>query len=511
MDNANGIKKRVFKNSIYLYFRSFITLLVSLYSSRLVLQAIGVENFGVYQLVGGVVSALSFLNSTMSAAVQRFISYEVGLGNKKSIRATFSSLVNVMLLFSILIFVLIMVAGLYLLQFHLDIGEANLSDVKWVLLFSALSLVVTINSIPYNALLIAYEDMNVFAFLDILNSVLKLGAVLMLFLFKSERLFLYALFLFLSSLIIRFLYFIICKCRHKDATYVFYWNTPLVKSIFAFSGWSSITAFSYMLKNQGMSIIMNSFFGPLLNAAYGIAIQVDSTLRVMFQSFQLSYTPNITKLYAKKDFLHMNKLIYSGAKICTIIVLIISIPIILETDYILSLWLNVVPDYAPMIVRMVLFQTIFIVLGCNTNIAIQATGNIKKTEIVCNGIDLTSILLCVILVSFFEIYYLPFALMAFTTLITVSVRLIYLKKLIPSFNLAKYFKDIFCKIGLSVIIALIFPSIVIKAFDFGLFQFLLVVLMYEGVFLYLVGSFCLLPYEKNMLLELRNKIFNKIN
>ena len=503
---SQSIKKRIVKNSVYLYIRSFITLLITLYSSRLVLQALGVESYGVYQLIGGIVAALAFLNSTITSSVQRFISYEVGKGDSVIITRTFSSIVNVMILLSLIMFVLIMIVGAFLIKTQVNIGDVSINEAMTVLLFSALTLVVTINSIPYNALLIAYEDMNVFAILDILYALLKLFSISILFLFDSNRLFLYVVFLFIATIFIRILYSIVCKRKHKESKYIYCLDKTLLKQIFSFSGWTSLSAFSYMLKTQGLSLVMNVFFGPLLNAAYGIAVQVDNALRTMFQTFQLSYSPNITKLYAANEYFQMNRLIYSGGKICTIIVLAISIPIILETEYILSIWLDTVPRYAPMIVRLLLMQTIFIALGCNSNIAIQATGHVKWVEIICNIIDLIAIPLSVLLVYYYRIYYLPFAVMGVLVFITVIMRLFYLKKYIPSFDLSIYLRDVFFKLGGVVVVSLILPLLIRFNFETDIIRFISITLLYEIIFVVLIYKLCLLQNEKNIVVETLHKV-----
>lgn len=501
-----NIKHRVLKNSIKLYIRSFLTLLVSFFTSRVVLQTLGVENFGVYNLVGGIVLSLAFLNSTMVAAAQRFIGYEVGLGDSAKIQRTFSSLINVMAIFSVITFIILMCVGSYLIAYHLDFGNVNRTDAIWVLFFSALNMVVTINSIPYNALLIAFEDMGVFALLDILNAALKLIITLIIVLFDHDRLFFYVFLLFVASAFIRLLYSLICKKKHKEAVYQCVWDGKLVQSMLKFSGWSSLSAFTYILKTQGLSVIMNMFFGPLLNAAYGIASQVDNALRTMWQTFQLAYAPNITKSYAIGNLGQMNKLIYSGGKITTIIVLVISVPILIETEYILGLWLNIVPRYAPMVTRMVLLQTIFVACGCNSNSAVQATGNIKWMEMVCNTIDLIALPLSVLMVYFFRIYYLPFALSAMMMFITMLIRLCFLKRNIPSFNLRTYMTDVLGKNGLVAIIALIIPILLVIEMDACLTRLLLVLISFELVFILCAYNYCLLPYEKTMLVVIRNKI-----
>ena len=480
-------KKRILKNTIFLYIRSVFTLIITLFTSRLILQVLGVEDFGVYQLVGGVVGAVSFLNSTLSAATQRFLSYEIGIGDSASIKKTFSMAVNIHLIFSLILFIIIMAAGVYLLYNHLDIGSANFSDVIWVLLFSALSMVLTVNSVPYNSFLIAQENMSYFAYIDILGALLKLCVVYLLLLFDSKRLVLYALFIFLVSLIIRLLYMIVCKVKYKDASYVRGWDRQLAKSMVGFSGWTSLSAFAYMIRTQGLSIILNMFFGPLLNAAIGIGNQVNHAVRTFSQNFQMSFAPQIVKTYACDEYKQMNKLIFSGAKLSTYLIVILSLPIILETEFILHFWLDKVPEYAPMVVRLVLIESIVATMTCTGNQAIRATGRVRNFELAYNVTEILALPAIMLYLYFQKIYYVPMIIIILFMFFSSIIKIYFMKCQVPGFNMKDYVLQVQGVTILLVLVSIIIPIVLSRVMEMTFIRFLIRFLSFEVVFMLLVA------------------------
>ncbi|MCI6160908.1 MAG: hypothetical protein MR681_06195 [Prevotella sp.] len=504
-------KDSILKNTIFLYIRSFFTLIIYLYTSRLVLKALGIEEFGVYQLVGGIVAALSFINSTMTVATQRFISYEIGIGDKSSIQNVFSTAINVHMILSLIVFILIEVVGMYLLHTHLDIGKVNVLTADWILLFTTLSLVLTINSVPYNSMLVSKENMSYFAYVDILGAILKLGIVYILFLIQAERLILYAFLMFIVSLIIRVIYVIVCRRVYTEARYIRVWDKKLNRKILTFSGWTSLAAFTYMIKNQGLAIILNLFFGPLLNAAIGISAQVNSAVRTFSQNFQMSFSPQIVKTYAQNDFKNMNSLIYSGAKLSTYLLLVISLPIIIETEYILNLWLNVVPQYAVVLVQLTLIETIVQTMTCTGNQAIRATGKVKFFEIVYNFTELMALPTILFCLYVFKVYYLPYIILLIFIFISNCVKIYFLKKQIDGFDAYLYFKDIVLITFLISGLVLILPMYIKSTFVQGLSRFI------GNCFIIEISLFGLIYYlgmnnlEKNLLLSVYRKCLQKIN
>ncbi len=502
-------KDRILKNTIFLYIRSFFTLILALFTSRVVLEALGVENFGVYQLVGGIVAAISFLNGTMSSATQRYLSYEIGLGNSERIRKTFSTAVNVHFIFSGFIFIAIIISGQFLLRNHLDTGSVNFSTAQWVLLFSALSVVLTINSVPYNSFLVAQENMSYFAYIDILGGILKLGVGYLLFCFIDGRLFWYAFLMFIVSLILRVLYVCVTKTKYEDARYYFVWDTHLIKNMIGFSGWVSFAAFAYMIKTQGLSIILNMFFGPLLNAAIGIGNQVNTAIRTFSQNFQMSFAPQIVKTYAKTEYTKMNRLILSGAKLSTYLLIFFSLPIIIETKFVLGLWLKEVPPYAPVIVCLILVETIIETLTCTGNQAIRATGKVKWYEMTYNIFQILALPVIIVYLHFGQTYYIPSLIIVTFIFFSTFIKLSYLKKLIPNFDRKKYIKQVVIQVFAIILVSICLPILCCHYLQSSFVRFGLNVVLFESVFIAIVVWKGLEEDEKLMLAKAIRKIIRR--
>lgn len=503
------VKNRILKNTFFLYFRSITTLLLALLTSRVVLEALGAEDFGVYQVVGGLVAAISFLNSTMSSATQRYLAFEIGIGNRKKIKKTFATAVNVHFMFSAIVFVIIMIAGEYFLQNHLELGNVDISVARWVLLFSSLSVVLTINSVPYNAFLIAQENMSYFAYIDILGAILKLCVGYAILWFSDHRLVLYALLMFFISLILRLLYIIVTKSKYEDAKYYFVWDTKLMKNMLGFSGWVSLAAFAYMIKTQGLSVILNIFFGPLINAAIGIGNQLNSAVRTFSQNFQMSFAPQIVKTYATKEYENMNKLILSGAKLSTYLLIFFSMPIIIETEYILGIWLKEVPSYTPVIVRIILIETLFETFTSTGNKAIRATGNVKKFEISYNLFQLLSLPTIIIYLSYGHLYYVPSLIIAIFIFLSTFIKIHFLKKQIPGFNRKEYINQILVRSICIILFSSIGSFSLCYIMNTSLLRFLLNIVLSESCFFFSVFFLGMTIEEKLMLKNVINKVLRR--
>lgn len=507
--NSDNPQKRILKNTIYLYIRSLVSLIIQLYTSRIVLKALGVEEFGVYQVIGGLVATFSFLNSTMSAATQRFLSYEIGLKNPERTQKVFSTAINIHVILAFVTFILIEILGIALLKSKIDLGNVDISTAIWILHFTALSLVLTITSVPYNSFLISKENMSYFAYIDILGAILKLIIALILFELQTQRLIWYAILLFIVSLIIRFLYTIICYKKYKEARYRFCWDKQLLRNMTTFSTWTTLSAFSYMIKSQGISIILNFFFGPILNAAVGIANQVNAAVRTFSQNFQMSFMPQIVKTYAQKDYETMNKITYSGAKLSTYLLIAVSIPIILEIHFILKIWLSQIPQYTPIIISLILIESIVQTMTCTGNTAIRATGKIKWFEILTNGTELIAIPIILLYLYVGKIYYIPFIIIIVFIFLSNIIKLYFIHKQIKGFNINTYITDIFIKPCLFIFISIIVPCLLKFTIPEGVIQFIIVSISFEISLILLIYKYGLNNHEINLLQNIINKIRKK--
>ncbi len=369
-----------------LYFRMFITMAVSLYTSRVVLDLLGINNYGIYNVVGGIVAMSSFITNSMSNGVQRFITFALGEGDKTNLRKTFGMCINIQLIIAVIIFIFLETIGLWFLNTQLQIPPDRMNAANWVYQFSILTLLLNITSSPYSAAVIAYERMSVFAYVSIIEVTLKLGLVFLLAVVAIDSLKLYAILMFLNSLIIRLIYQLYCRLKIEDCHYSFFWDLKMFKTILSFSGWNMFGGISVVLGNQGVNILLNIFFGVVVNAAKGVSMQVKTAVFSFHNNILTALRPPIIKAYAQGNYEYMKDLTYRGAKYSFLMLLLISFPVILETEQILSWWLKEVPEYATIFVRLMLAVSLIDCLSGTVQVISQATGNLKRYNLWCSTI-----------------------------------------------------------------------------------------------------------------------------
>lgn len=315
MSQISQNNKRIAKNTLLLYFRMLFMMVVSLYTSRVVLNALGVEDFGIYNVVGGVVAMFSMLSGSLSAAITRFITYELGTGNQENLKKIFSSAVTIQLWLAILIIFLAEAVGVWFLNVKMNIPEIRMTAANWVFQFSVLTFAVNLISVPYNASIIAHERMSAFAYISILEAIGKLAIAFLVVVSSIDRLVFYAILMCVVALIVRLAYGFYCKRHFDECTYHFIFDKDLLKRMFGFAGWNFIGAASSILRDQGGNIIINLFAGPTVNAARGIAFQVNNAIHGFVSNFMTALNPQITKSYASGNSDYMMILICQGARL----------------------------------------------------------------------------------------------------------------------------------------------------------------------------------------------------
>lgn len=390
MTNSEN-SKRIAKNTLVLYVRMLFMMLVGLYTSRVVLDALGEANYGIYNVVGGVVPMLSVLTGALSSAISRFITFELGTGNQERLSRIFSTSVNIQFLMALAAFVLCEVIGVWFLNEKMNIPSDRMEAAHFVLQCSIASFMVSLISVPYNAVIVAHERMSAFAYIGIFEVVLKLAVAYLIYIAPIDSLKLYALLLVLVSVILRITYGIYCRLCFEEAKYHFIIDRSLLKEMFTFSGWNFIGSSSAMLRDQGGNVLINVFFGPSVNAARGIAVQVSAAITVFVGNFMTAINPQITKSYAKGDFKYLMTLIFQSSRLSYYVVLLLSLPIIFETDYILHIWLKEVPDHTVLFVRLVLLFALSESLSSPLMTAMLATGKIRDYQIVVGGLQMLNL------------------------------------------------------------------------------------------------------------------------
>ena len=336
MSNTTENNKRIAKNTLLLYFRMLFLMAVSLYTSRVVLNALGVEDFGIYNVVGGVVAMFSVLSGSLSTAISRFITYELGKGNKENLNKIFSSAVTIQFGLAGIIILLAETIGIWFLNIKMNIPEVRMEAANWVFQFSILTFAINLISVPYNASIIAHEKMSAFAYISILEAVGKLTIAYLITISPIDKLIFYAILMCAVALVVRLTYGNYCKRHFSECTYHFSWDKLLLKQMFGFAGWNFIGASSAILRDQGGNVVINLFCGPTVNAARGIAFQVNNAVNQFVTNFMTALNPQITKSYASGDKEYMMTLIFQGARLSFYMLFLLSLPILVNTHYILT-------------------------------------------------------------------------------------------------------------------------------------------------------------------------------
>jgi len=379
---SSSSNKRIAKNTALFYFRMLITMLVSLYTSRIVLNVLGVENYGIYNVVGGVVVLFSFLNNAMSVSTSRFLTVELGRKEYDKLNKTFSAALSIHIGIAILVFILAETIGLWFVLNKLVIPDDRMNAAIWVYQFSILSSMVGLTQVPYNATIIAHEKMDVYAYVSILDVSLKLIIVFAItWIAGIDKLILYSILIFMVSLTTAMTYRIYSKRKYAECTYRWNWDKSLYKKMINFSGWSLLSSFAWVMVNQGSSILINLFFGPAMSAAQAIAIQVNAAISNFVTNFRTAVNPQIIKLYANNEKEKMFTLVFQSSVYSYFILLFLILPVFLETDFILSIWLKKPPENAVLFVKLILIFTLIQTFDAAFVIVLQAVGRIKENAL----------------------------------------------------------------------------------------------------------------------------------
>jgi O-antigen/teichoic acid export membrane protein len=373
---------KIAKNTFFLYLRMLITMAISLYTSRVVLEVLGISDFGIYNVVGGVVAALGFLNGALSTASSRFITVALGTKNFQEMRLTFSSILLVNILLSLIVLILGETFGLYLLYNTLRIPVERLDIVFWVYQISMATVVLNIISVPYNAVIIAHERMRAFAFISLFDAASKLLLVILLsYIANFDKLLLYALFIFVIQVIIRAIYGYYCNKNFLESHISKDFSKQHIHKIFRFISWSAYGSIVSVGFTQGLNILLNIFFGTVVNAARGISVQVQNAVEQFTLNFQTAINPQMIKSFVDKDLETTRRLMIASSKYSFFLLSILGIPIIIEANFILTIWLKNIPNHAVNFVQLMLLITIWGSLANPLRIINQAEGNIKKFQL----------------------------------------------------------------------------------------------------------------------------------
>lgn len=455
MDQLSNNNKRIAKNTLFLYFRMLLIMVVTLYMSRIVLDILGAEDYGIYNVVGGVVLIFSFLNSMLTSASQRFFSYEIGRGNKVELQNIFRLNISIFLILLLAVVFVVETVGVYFINTQLTIPDERMAAAHYVFQFSILSFCATFITIPFNALIVSYERMNAFAYISILEVSLKLLLVLALKSILFDKLIAYAGLMFIVQFLIMVIYIYYCK-KQFGISYRKYWNSSRAKELFSFTSWHVLGTSAMAIRSQGINILLNMFFNPTVNAARAIAYQINSAILSFSNNFFIAVKPQIYKNYANGDISSMLTLVFSSSRLSFFMLLFLGLPIFFEVNFVLSLWLKEVPEYTALFVRLVIINALLDSFNVPMTAATLATGRIKYYQIIVSFFLFLNLPISYV---FLKLGCQPEITMVVSIVISfvlIFIRIFLLRRLIY-FEYRNYFKEVLIPIFNTSVIAFLLP------------------------------------------------------
>lgn len=483
--------RRIAKNSVYLYLRMLITMVVSLYTSRIVLKTLGAEDFGLYNIIGGVIVLFAFLQNAMSNATQRYISYGIGAGDQERLAKTFSMSMNCHFIIALVLLVLSETVGLWFVINHLNIPEGQEHAAFWVYQLTVANFIVGIIRVPYNATIISYERMSFYAYMSVIEVFLKLGIVYLLLISPVDKLISYAFLMLLISIVCFVVYVIYGTWKFPICRYKYSWDKASFKELMGFSSWSMLSGGSVLVTQQGGNILMNIYRGVLANTAFGIANQVCQAIYGFVSNFQIAFQPQIVKLYAsgKKD--EQTELILRTSSFSYYLLLLICVPFFINTEQVMHLWLGTVPEYSVEFCRWMLIYCLIDAQQGPLWMAIYATGNIKSYTIWLSALLLINLPLSWVALYLGASPVWVFIIRAAVNLVTAIVRTIYVKSFID-FPFLKMVKSLLYKLIPTTICALGLSYFISTMMGGGLLPFIYttaISLIITCIFVYFIGLY----------------------
>lgn len=460
MEGHVSDNKRIAKNTLFMYIRMILVMCISLFTSRINLQSLGVEDYGIYSVVGSFVAMFSMFSNALSGAIQRFITYEIGLGDENRTKSVFSTSVTIMIILSIVLMLFADFIGVWFINNKMVLPPERVEAATWVLHVSVLTFGVGLISVPFNATIVAHERMSAFAYISIYEAVAKLAVCYLLFVSPFDRLIVWAVLLGFVQLTINVLYAGYCHIKFQECRYKPEIDVSLFKQIAGYAGWSTFGLVALTCYTQGLNMVLNIFFGPIVNAARSIANQVQTAVHGFASNFQVAMNPQIIRSYAQGELSRMHKLLFTGTRFSFFLLLFLSLPIVLEAPMVLRIWLGEYPEHTVNFIRLVLIMITFDTsFGGPMYVAQTATGDIKKNQIVVGGLMLMILPISYLTIKIFhtcpETIYIVYLIIV---VIAHIFRMIIIRPMIK-LSLRAYFKDVVYPIVKVAVFALPIPII----------------------------------------------------
>ena len=471
MSNDN---QRIVKNTIMLYIRMLFAMGVALYTSRVVLQELGVVDFGIYGVVGGIVTMLLFLNGSLSTATSRFLAFELGKGDEKGVNETFKAAFMAHLFIAGIVFVIAETVGLWFLENKLVIPEERMNAARIVYQCSIVTCLFTITQSPYNASIIAHERMEVYTYITIIDAVLKLGVVFLLSLIHVDKLILYAVLLLIVWIIVCSLYRIYCVYKFPECHWSWRCDRKRCKLILFFSGWNLLGSLGASFRGQGVNMLQNMFFGAVVNAATSIGNQFFAALSTFSDSFLAAVRPQIVKNYAIKNYERVESIVVNASKFAFLLLALFAIPLFWECEIVLRVWLKEVPPYAVSFCQLNILICLVFVVSQPVVYAIHATGNVK-----CLNLYMGILYMSILLISymFFRLGYpsiVPYYISLAVFMLCAWGYLFLLKRYMSGFSIARYILQVYCRCVCVFLPAFAIAWFIHNEMAYGIWRFVVV-------------------------------------
>lgn len=505
-NQSSDSNKRIAKNTLFLYMRMFVMMLTALFTSRIVLDVLGAADYGLNNVIGGVVVLFSFLNSAQLSATQRFLNFHLGRKDYKQTNVVFCMSLNTYMLLSVLVVILGETVGLWFVNTQLNIPPERMYAAQWVYQFTLVQFVINLLRISYNASIIAYERMNFFAYVSLVEVISKLLVVYLLYITTFDKLIFYSFLYTVVPLVITIVYKLYCNRNFDTTKYKAIWDKKTFKKMFSFSGWSLFGSLANLAAQQGLNILINIFYGVTVNAAAGIANQVSNNVYGFISNFQTAFQPQIVKTYAAKEVERFHKLIFQTSKFSYFMVIVLVLPILFTIDGILEIWLTEVPEFTAIFCRLILIFFSIEAITAPLWMSIQATGKIRNYQILMASLVFLNFPIAYIVLKVGLPVYTVWIVRIIVNLVTMAARWIYMKKKLE-FPLLPYLRNVMLPIVTVTIVALPIPIILhymVSGFWANLLIVGFVTLIVTMIDVYFVG---MNAHEKDIA---RNMIFKKI-
>lgn len=510
MQDASSNNRRIVKNTLLLYVRMLFTMAISLYTSRVILNTLGVTDYGIYNVVGGVIALLGFLTNSMGAASSRYITYDLGKGNMEMMKRTFGNILFIHFILAGIILLVGETIGLWFVLNKLQIPDDRHVAALWVYQFSVFTSVLSVISVPYNAAIIAHERMKAFAYIGVVDAVLKLAIVYLLLVIPYDKLIVYAILFFCIQVFDRVVYGVYCTKYFEEARAKCTFNKNLFKEIFSFAVWTMNGNLAVIGYTQGINILLNLFFGPVVNAARGIAIQVQGIVQNFCNNFQMALNPQLTKSYAQGDLSHMQKLLMVSSKFSFFMLLFISLPLMLEAPLVLKWWLGIVPEHTVNFLRLILCSSMLLTLSNPVIVSVHATGRIKRFQAIEGSLLLSIVPIAYLLLKFLGVepecvFCVHIVIEILTQYARISIVLPMMRMKVPD-----YFREVILPILKVVILSPIIPLVVYSSMNQSVVTFFVVCIVSVLSVLCVIYFVGCTQVERNFVLTKVSRIISKV-